>query len=120
MSPWAVSRAVSTMLPVFIERAGGVVSTWEGGDPREGGMVGSRAVVVVAPDGTIAEVIPRFNQVDPAAYEQLAAVYKDQGRDELWLATLELVFVFPGLILHTYLREARGGQSHVATDRRWR
>jgi peroxiredoxin Q/BCP len=44
-----------------------------GGDPRENGTVGSRAVIVVDPDGRIAEVIPRFNQVDPMAYEQLGA-----------------------------------------------
>ncbi len=44
-----------------------------GGDPRDDGMVGSRAVIVVDPDGRIAEVIPQFNQVDPAAYEQLGA-----------------------------------------------
>ena len=42
-----------------------------GGDPRDNGMVGSRAVVVVDPEGRIAEVIPRFNQVDPGAYAQL-------------------------------------------------
>ena len=42
-----------------------------GGDPRDNGMVGSRAVIVVDPDGRIAEVIPRFNQVDPGAYLQL-------------------------------------------------
>ncbi len=42
-----------------------------GGDPRDNGMVGSRAVIVVDPEGTIAEVIPRFNQVDPGAYAQL-------------------------------------------------
>ena len=42
-----------------------------GGDPRENGVVGSRAVIVVDPEGKIAEVIPRFNQVDPAAYVQL-------------------------------------------------
>jgi peroxiredoxin Q/BCP len=42
-----------------------------GGDPRDSGMVGSRAVVVVDPEGKIAEVIPRFNQVDPGAYAQL-------------------------------------------------
>jgi peroxiredoxin Q/BCP len=42
-----------------------------GGDPRENGVVGSRAVIVVDPEGRIAEVIPRFNQVDPAAYGQL-------------------------------------------------
>lgn len=44
-----------------------------GGNPRDNGMAGSRAVIVVAPDGRIAHVIPRFNQVDPAAYEELAA-----------------------------------------------
>ena len=44
-----------------------------GGDPRENGVVGSRAVIVVDPEGRIAEVIPRFNQVDPAAYAQLKA-----------------------------------------------
>ena len=44
-----------------------------GGDPRDNGMVGSRAVVVVDPQGRIAEIIPRFNQVDPGAYEQLRA-----------------------------------------------
>ncbi len=44
-----------------------------GGDPRENGMVGSRAVIVVDPEGRIAEVMPRFNQVDPAAYAQLKA-----------------------------------------------
>lgn len=44
-----------------------------GGDPRDNGMVGSRAVIVVAPDGSIAHVMPTFNQVDPAAYDELAA-----------------------------------------------
>jgi peroxiredoxin len=44
-----------------------------GGDPRDNGMVGSRAVVVVGPDGKIAEVIPQFQQVDPMAYEALKA-----------------------------------------------
>ena len=42
-----------------------------GGDPRDNGMVGSRAVIVVDPEGRVAEVIPRFNQVDPGAYSQL-------------------------------------------------
>ncbi len=37
-------------------------------------MVDSRAVIVVGPDQTIAGVIPQFNQVDPAAYEELAAM----------------------------------------------
>jgi hypothetical protein len=34
-------------------------------------MPGSRAVIVVGPDGRVAHVMPRFNQVDPAAYEEL-------------------------------------------------
>lgn len=44
-----------------------------GGNPREDGRVDSRAVIVIDPDGRIAEVIPAFNQVDPTAYEQLGA-----------------------------------------------
>lgn len=42
-----------------------------GGNPRDNGTVGARTVIVVGPDGRIAEVIPSFNQVDPQAYEQL-------------------------------------------------
>ena len=44
-----------------------------GGDPREDGRVDRRAVIVIDPEGRIAEVSPAFNQVDPAAYQQLAA-----------------------------------------------
>ena len=40
-------------------------------------MVDSRAVIVIGPDGRIAGVIPRFNQVDPTAYEELAAIIDD-------------------------------------------
>ena len=45
-----------------------------GGDPRDNGMPGGRAVIVVGPDGKIAEVIPRFREVDPTAYEELGSV----------------------------------------------
>ena len=45
-----------------------------GGTPRDNGMVGSRAVIVVGPDGRVAKVIPTFYQLDPAAYDELAAV----------------------------------------------
>ena len=45
-----------------------------GGAPRDNGMPGARSVIVVGPDGRIAEVIPSFNQVDPMAYEHLAEV----------------------------------------------
>jgi peroxiredoxin Q/BCP len=44
-----------------------------GGDPRDNGMVGSRAVIVVDPEGRISAVIPQFNQVDPVAYDELRA-----------------------------------------------
>jgi peroxiredoxin len=33
-----------------------------------------RTVVVVDPEGNVAAVIPAFNQVDPTAYEELAAI----------------------------------------------
>ena len=45
-----------------------------GGGLRDNNMVDSRAVIVVGPDGRVASVIPSFNQVDPAAYEELASV----------------------------------------------
>ena len=45
-----------------------------GGSLRDDNMVGSRAVIVIGPDGRVAKVIERFNQVDPAAYKELAAV----------------------------------------------
>ena len=45
-----------------------------GGDMRDNGMVGSRAVIVVGPDGRVAGVMPRFNQVDPTAYEELGSI----------------------------------------------
>ena len=52
----------------------GATFTDFGGSLRDNNMVGSRAVIVIGPDGTVAKVIPQFNQVDPAAYEELAAV----------------------------------------------
>jgi peroxiredoxin len=45
-----------------------------GGNLRDGGMVGARSVIVVGPDGRVAGVIPQFNQVDPASYEELAGM----------------------------------------------
>ena len=44
-----------------------------GGSLRDNGMVGSRAVIVIGPDGRVAKVIPQFRQTDPTAYEELAA-----------------------------------------------
>ncbi len=46
-----------------------------GGNLREGRTSpGLRTVVVVAPDGTVAGLIPDFEEVDPTAYETLAAI----------------------------------------------
>ena len=58
---------------LFGSDAGSAAYAAFGGSPRDNGMAGSRAVIVVAPDGTIAKVIPAFNQVDPGAYEELRA-----------------------------------------------
>jgi peroxiredoxin len=44
-----------------------------GGKPRADERVDRRAVIVIDPQGRIAEVIPAFNHVDPAAYAQLGA-----------------------------------------------
>ena len=45
-----------------------------GGGLRSNNMVDSRAVIVIGPDGRIAETIESFNQNDPMAYEHLAEV----------------------------------------------
>lgn len=52
----------------------GATFTAFGGGLRANNMVDSRAVIVVAPDGTIAGVIPQFRQTDPTAYEELGAI----------------------------------------------
>ena len=45
-----------------------------GGGQSDDGNIDSRTVIVVDPEGRVAHVIPQFNQVDPAAYEELAEV----------------------------------------------
>lgn len=69
MSSWAKDADFPFL---FASDPGSTIYAEFGGDPRDNGMVGSRAVIVVAPDGTIAHVMPTFNQVDPAAYTELA------------------------------------------------
>jgi peroxiredoxin len=49
----------------------GATYTKFGGGLRANNMVESRTVIVVGPDGRIAGVIPKFNQVDPQAYTDL-------------------------------------------------
>ncbi len=58
---------------LFGSDAGSTVYASFGGPVRDNGSVGGRSVVVVDPEGRIAEVIPRFREVDPTAYEELAA-----------------------------------------------
>ncbi len=53
------------------ENHGGTYAKF-GGQVRSNGMVQDRTVIVVGPDGRVAGVIQKFNQVDPAAYKQLA------------------------------------------------
>lgn len=48
-----------------------------GGGLRDNNSVDSRSVIVVGPDGRIAGVIPQFRQVDPTAYDELAAIIDD-------------------------------------------
>lgn len=45
-----------------------------GGNPRENGSVGSRAVIVIDVEGRIADVVPAFNPADPMDYEHLGEV----------------------------------------------
>jgi peroxiredoxin len=52
----------------------GATYTLYGGTLRPNNMADSRAVIVVAPDGRIAGVIPQFNQNDPTAYEELGEI----------------------------------------------
>ncbi len=61
---------------LFVSDAGTDGATYEafGGGKRDNNMADSRSVIVVGPDGTIAGVIPQFAQVDPTAYEELAAM----------------------------------------------
>jgi peroxiredoxin len=45
-----------------------------GGALRSNNMVQNRSVIVIGPDGRVAESIEKFNQNDPMAYEQLGEV----------------------------------------------
>ena len=44
-----------------------------GGVPRDNGRTG-RSLFVIDPEGTVAEVIPQFREVDPTSYEELAVI----------------------------------------------
>jgi peroxiredoxin Q/BCP len=49
----------------------GAVYSAFGGEPWFTGISGSRAVIVIDPEGVVSYVTPAFNQVDPVAYEEL-------------------------------------------------
>ena len=57
---------------LFASDLDGSVYASYGGNPRDGGSVGSRAVVVIDPEGNISSLTPRFQQTDPQAYVDLA------------------------------------------------
>ena len=57
----------------FATDAGGRTYESYGGVSRDDDTPGTRAVIVVGPDGRIAHVMPVFRQTDPTAYEELAA-----------------------------------------------
>lgn len=44
-----------------------------GGVPSETGRLG-RTLVVVNPEGKVAELLPRFREIDPTAYDELEAI----------------------------------------------
>ncbi len=59
---------------LFASEAGNDAATYAsfGGVVRpKSHQIGSRTVIVIDPKGRIAGVIPKFNQVDPAAYKKL-------------------------------------------------
>lgn len=45
-----------------------------GGALRSNDMPSARTVIVVDPEGRVAEVIPSFREIDPMAYDELQAV----------------------------------------------
>jgi peroxiredoxin len=70
---WAYDADFPFLFASDGENAGRTYTAF-GGGLRESNAVDSRSVIVVGPDQRIAGVIPQFNQVDPAAYDELAAI----------------------------------------------
>jgi peroxiredoxin len=68
LASWAADEEFPFL---FGSDADGAAYAAFGGDPRDNGMVGSRAVVVIDGEGRVAHIMPRFNQVDPTAYTEL-------------------------------------------------
>lgn len=58
---------------LFASDADGSVYRSFGGVPGERGHLG-RTLVVIDAEGTIVELLPRFREVDPTSYDELAAV----------------------------------------------
>lgn len=58
---------------LFASDADGSLYRAFGGTPSESGRLG-RTVVVIDAEGKVAELIPRFREVDPTAYDELQAI----------------------------------------------
>jgi len=73
LSSWAKDTDYPFLFASDAQNDGATYAAF-GGGLRDNNSVDSRAVIVVGPDGRVAGVIPRFNQVDPTAYEELGAI----------------------------------------------
>lgn len=58
---------------LFASDPDGAIYRSFGGVPSETGRLG-RTLVVVNPEGGVAELLPRFREIDPTAYDELQAV----------------------------------------------
>ncbi len=68
------SWAKDADFPVLFGSDGeGIAAEAFGVGTRANGMVGSRAVVVVDPEGRVSWATSQFREIDPTAYEELAA-----------------------------------------------
>lgn len=73
LASWAADEDFPFLFASDAANDGATYTAFEGG-LRDNNMVDSRAVIVVGPDGRIAEVIPSFGAIDPTAYEHLGEV----------------------------------------------
>ncbi len=69
LAEWAVERGYPFRL--LSDRGGAVGKLYGAFEPKYG--VDNRTVYVIAPGGTISQVIAPFREVDPQAYRDLAA-----------------------------------------------
>jgi thioredoxin-dependent peroxiredoxin len=58
---------------LFASDQDGAIYRAFGGVPSESGRLG-RTLVVVNPEGSVEELLPRFREIDPTAYDELEAI----------------------------------------------